>query len=628
VCGFSVILSQVETEGLDQAIRRMTETLAPRGPDGAGVYVSGRIAMGHRRLSIRDLTPLGAQPMSIAALGITVVFNGEIYNYSDLKHELLALGSKFFSSTDTEVILHAYANWGLKGLRKLEGIFSFSLWDQKKQRLVLMRDRFGVKPLFFGRCKYGLAVGSEIKAVLAAGGIDRTMDEQALREYLWYGNTYDDRTIFRGVRALKPGYWFIKNETCEKLEPWWRVEDLLDRNDEPRTQDDAVELTRAAIDKAVKRQLVSDVPIGIFLSGGLDSSAIAAAAVRAGGDTLQSFAAGFDFAKGVNELPKAAIVARHLRLQHEEMAIGGENLAADVIRLAIAHDEPFADAANIPLYQMCRALNGRLKVVLQGDGGDEIFGGYRRYVLLHNMRKLQLVPQWLISIMSKYSAHGRRFGRISHAVGQVDPAIRMALLLTTEIPQAPPEAFFLEDRRDDLEQTSDPFLAYRSSAERFSKYDAVQQMLLTDLTLQLPSQFLTKVDRATMAFGVEARVPLLDEGITELVIGLPARWKVSGTIEKILLRKVLGAHLPKSITNAPKTGFGVPYGHWLRTELRTFALSRLLDESFTDKFSISPQKIETAFREHQMGIQDRSNILWKLLNLQIWNSLQETDIKS
>jgi len=624
MCGITgLIYSASISEGsistaLRATITAMTATLRHRGPDAAGHFVQFPIAFGHRRLSILDLTKAGAQPMRLGDNGPVITYNGEVYNFQELRHELGAKGCTFRGHSDTEVILHAYACWGLPGLKRLEGIFALALWDPSHHRLVLMRDRLGVKPLFYGESIYGLAFGSEIKAVLAAGGLDTSFDDQSFSEYLWYGNSYEDRTFYRGVRAVEPGNWLIIESGNRRIEPWWRIEEWLDRPVAANNMPDAAVMLRNALDQAVERQLVADVPVGIFLSGGVDSSAIAASAMQSRMQPLSSYAAGFDFGKGTNELPKASRVAHHLALDHHELLVNGGDLVDVLLTLARAHDEPFGDAANIPLYLMCRQLAGQVKVVLQGDGGDELFGGYRRYAILRNANWWRLWPRALSPLARSAGSLGRRFARMADSVGNIDPAMRMAYLLTVETPQNPPEALFLPEWHRELVEKTDPFLAYRNAAERFSNYDPVQQMLLTDLTVQLPSQFLTKVDRATMAAGVEARVPLLDERVAELVINMPSSWKVNGTEKKIILRKSQGERLPAEILDGPKTGFGVPYEYWLRTSLYEFAKERLLDRKFLSKYAIDARKVEQTLMWHSTGQRENGFVLWKLLQLSLF----------
>lgn len=600
-------------------ISRMTATLTSRGPDATGYLVSDPIAFGHRRLSILELSDAGAQPMRLGENGPIITYNGEVYNFQNLRKQLVSVGhTGWRGHSDTEVILNVYAAWGLEGLRLLEGIFALAIWDPAQQRLILMRDRLGVKPLFYGESEHGLAFGSEIKAVLAAGGVDETLDDQSLSEYLWYGNTHQDRTFFKGVRALEPGHWLIIDNGQRRIEPWWRVEEWLEPTTTARNLAEAAEQVRDALDRAVARQLVADVPVGIFLSGGVDSSSIAASAMQHLTEPLNSYAAGFDFDKGINELPKAARVARHLGLNHHELQISGGELESVLIAMAHAHDEPFADAANIPLYLMCKQLAGSIKVVLQGDGGDELFAGYRRYSILRNAHWWRAWPSSLTPLAQMGGGLGRRFSRLADSVGHPDSAMRMALLLTVETRQKPPESIFLPARQRHLAETTDPFMAYRHAARRFAAHEPVQQMLLTDLTVQLPSQFLTKVDRATMAAGIEARVPLLDECVARLAVNIPSVWKAKGVEKKVVLRNSQRDRLPADILDGPKTGFGVPYENWLRTSLYDFACAHLLDPRFLDRFALNGKVIEGMLVLHKKRKVDRGFMLWKLLQLAVF----------
>ena len=607
---------------LPALIQSMLSTLAFRGPDASGQVIAFPVAFGHQRLSILDLSETGAQPMRLSQSGPMITYNGEVYNFRDLRAELLALGCSFRGQSDTEVILQAYTHWGLSGLKRLEGIFALAIWDPVHQRLVLMRDRLGIKPLYYGESTHGLAFGSEIKAVLAAGGVDTSLDDQSLSEYLWYGNPYGNRTFYKGVRSLEPGHWLIVEGEERRLESWWRIEDWLAPSSPEQTIEGAALQVREALDQAVARQLVADVPVGIFLSGGIDSSSIAAAAMRHRSDPLSSYAAGFDFDRGVNELPKAAGVARHLGLSHYELQVSGQKLESVLITLAKAHDEPFADAANIPLYLMCKQLSGRIKVVLQGDGGDELFAGYRRYSLLHNAHWWRKWPQGLSPLLGTFGNLGRRFARLADSVGNQDPALRMAYLLTTETPRRSPDFVFMRERQRELAETTDPFLAYRAAADRFKDHEPVQQMLLTDLTVQLPSQFLTKVDRSTMAAGIEARVPLLDEKVARLAVNIPSNWKVQGTQKKVVLRMSQRSRLPVGILDAPKTGFGVPYEEWLRTSLYEFARERLLDRGFLQQFSLDNVSVELMLSQHHAKNVGCGFTLWKLLQLALFADMK------
>lgn len=618
MCGICGLYGHQSSDDLDRTVRRMTQTIAHRGPDGQGTFVGEGVALGHRRLSIIDLSSSGAQPMTLGAA--TVAYNGEVYNFPQLRIELQNLGRTFRGHSDTEVILHAYEVWGLAGLERLEGIFAFALWDAARRRLVLMRDRLGVKPLFYAWQDGRLAFGSEIKAVLAAGGVTRDLDDQALVEYLWYGNAFEDRTIYRGVRSLQPGHRLIIEEGTARLESWWNIGSWLPGAQPNRH--DATVAVRDAVDAAVARQLVSDVPVGIFLSGGVDSSSIAASAAVAGGRRLASFSVGFDYDKGINELPKARRVAQALGLDHHELQIRGNAIEEVLLNLVQCHDEPFGDAANIPLFLLARELGGSIKVVLQGDGGDEMFAGYRRYSILRSAAFWRRWPRRLEPALHLlFGGRVARLARIGAAAGNADPALRMALLLTVETLRDPPTAMLTNTARRRLESASDPFAAYRRCERRFAAFDPVQQMLLTDISLQLPSQFLTKVDRATMAHGIEARVPLLDEGVASLAVGLPVALKVRGSRNKIVLRDAMRGRLPPEILDGPKTGFGVPYEEWLRGALHEFASAAILERTFVERFGFDRTRLCTALGEHRSRRRDRGFLLWKLLQLALWSKL-------
>jgi len=621
MCGFCGVLAPEPGQILSERVTRMVATLQHRGPDAEGVFVGEGVALGHRRLSIIDLSELGAQPMTLPHSAVWVTYNGEIYNFRDLRARLEARGHTFRGNSDTEVVLAVYEEGGLDALRTLEGIFGFALWDQARRRLVLMRDRLGVKPLFYSWAGHALLFGSEIKAILAAGGVSREIDEQALSEYLWYGNSFDDRTMFRAVRAVPPGHWLVVEQGVPRVEAWWRIEEWFHAPAaSPPTLAEAAVEVREALDAAVGRQLVSDVPVGIFLSGGVDSSAIAASAARQSSRPLDSYSVGFDFDRGVNELPKARQVAAALHLRHHELHVTGDHLADVVVQLARAHDEPFADAANIPLFLLSQALGGSVKVVLQGDGGDEMFAGYRRYAILRHSQWWSRWPRVLTPLVKAAGERGLRAARMLDATGAVDPALRMALLLTMETQDDSPFALFGGDTRRRL-QATDPFVAFRRCASRFAAVDPVDRMLLTDIHLQLPSQFLAKVDRATMAHGIEARVPLLDERVAALAVRLPSRLKVDGAGKKVVLREAMRGRVPDEILDGPKTGFGVPYQHWLRGALYNPARDAIFSQHFLQRFDVDRPRLERLVEAHRAGTHDRGFLMWKIYQLAIWSSL-------
>lgn len=628
MCGFSGIYRLPGTRVLSehgamlQALKQMNSKLQKRGPDAQGFCVRGRIGLSHSRLSVIDPSDKAAQPMASIDGLVVLSYNGEIYNFQGLRKTLQAEGVTFRTSSDTEVILEAYRTWGRAGLDQLEGMFAFALWDERDGTLLLMRDRLGVKPLYYGVAQGCLVFGSEIEALRASGLFGNDLDPQALSEYLWFGNSHGTRTLHAEINSVAPGHMLSigSQDLAHVTKAWWRLEDWLDRGPLECSYEEGIEMLQAALRAAVTRQLVSDVPLGLFLSGGIDSSAIAVAAARTSVGPIDSYSASFDFADGSSEAVKARAVADHLGLRHHDQTISGAGLESTLRLLAMAHGEPFGDAANIPLYMMCAAFDGHIKVVLQGDGGDELFAGYRRHALLEKLDRWRMVPRILAPMIARMGHRGPRLARLIEALCADSPGERMARLLTMENQRLAPERFLEHNRRMALAAETDPFAPYRAAGERFAYLDndPVTQMLMTDLTVQLPSQFLPKVDRATMAAGIEARVPLLDERIAELAVRMPAHWKVKGGQKKRILRDALRRDIPDHILDAPKTGFSVPYSNWLRGPLYDLACQQLLDPATAQALGLDRAGLETALRAHRDGAFGLGFTLWKYFQLALW----------
>lgn len=597
-------------------VERMAHSIRHRGPDRQATFVEGPVGLGHARLSILDLSPLGDQPME--AGDAVLVYNGEVYNAAELRTALEKTGVQFRGHSDTEVVLHAYLAWGTDVFRRLNGMFALAIWDRRTQTLHLARDRFGIKPLFVSETAGRFTFGSEIKALLASGNLARDVDAQGLAEYLWYGNTLGQTTLFQGVRQLLPGHR-IEMRAGQALEtPYWRLEDVPRHAPHP---EEAIAQVRERLEQAVRRHLASDVPVGVFLSGGIDSSAVTAFASRHYEGRLASYAVGFDFQESPDELAKARRVAERFGTEHHELHLRGGELPQTIERLVEAHDQPFADAANIPLYLLCEALQGQLRVVLQGDGGDEVFGGYRRYAVASAEAwwRAAAGPAGALLRMLPRSPALHRRARFLRAVGLRDVALRQALLLTMEHYDFSPFAYLNPAWRAQVEQ-HDPFARYREVVPQFAAQGPVQRALLTDLSILLPDDFLPKVDRATMAHSVEVRVPLLDAELTEYVIGLPASFKVgAGGEKKWVLRQALRGIVPDEVLDGPKTGFGVPYSSWLRGPLSGYLRSVLLDASTRRAALFDPAEVQRAIEDHVAGRRNHGFLLWKLLQLALWH---------
>lgn len=617
MCGICGLIDYCAAPIAEECLARMTATLHHRGPDDRGQYISGPVGLGHTRLSIIDLSPTGRQPMRAEEADCTLVYNGEIYNHPELRAELEALGARFRGRSDTEVLLRAYLQWGPEAWGRLKGMFALALWDGRDQTLHAARDRFGIKPLYYLRGEHGIVFGSEIKALLASGRVERRIDRAALHEYLYYGTPLGERTLFAGIRRLLPGYCLTCDRQGVRLAAYASIHAVAPARDDLRT---ATTKTRSLLEQAVARHLISDVPVGIFLSGGIDSSTVTAFASRHYAGRLKTYAVGFDFDRGEGELPKARRVAAHFGTDHQELRVAGGSISQVMEALVQAHDQPFGDAANIPLYLLCRELRTTVKVILQGDGGDEIFAGYRRYNVLSVERLWRLLaglgaPLW--DLMPRTPAY-HRYRRFLQALRAKDAGMRMALLLTEE-PLTPPATRVLAKGVRAEVESHDPFTRYRELAAELAHLDPVARMLGTDASILLPDIFLEKVDRATMAHGIEVRVPMLDTDLTSYVMSLPTKFKVRRGQKKRLLRAALRGLLPDEILDGPKTGFGVPYAHWLREPLYDYLRSVLLDPGTLAWGILDQPVLEALIAEHRSGRKNNGFLLYKLLQLALWH---------
>jgi asparagine synthase (glutamine-hydrolysing) len=609
ICGVVDFSKPVSPERIDA----MVSALRHRGPDANGCFVKGPVGIGHTRLSIIDLSEAGSQPMHSADGRFVLSYNGEVYNFAQLRRELEAEGCRFVGNSDTEVVLYALARWGRPAIRRFHGMFAIALWDEQTRELLLARDRFGIKPLYYAARSTTLTFASEVKSIRSAGDWHPTIDPAALHEYMWYGNALGERTMYEGVRRLLPGQTLTFGATGASIETYWRVEDPLPVED---GLDTAVSQVRERLEQAVSTHLISDVPVGVFLSGGIDSSAITAFAARHYSGRLRTYSVGFDFEVAKSELTMARLVAQRFDTDHAELHVAGADLKAVIESLVDCHDEPFGDAANIPLYLLCQQLRGSVKVVLQGDGGDEMFAGYRRHAVLSHAHLWGLAARLGGIAGGLLPARHRRF---LAAVGERDSALRMALLMTMESAAAPPTGILSRAMRDCV-VTHDPFQRYRELDRRLPGFDPLQRMLRTDAAIVLPDTFLEKVDKSTMAHGIEVRVPFLDDGLSEYAMGLPGSMKVHRAQTKWILRRALRTIVPDDVLDAPKTGFSVPYGHWLRTSLAPY-LRDVMTDPVTDRSGLFDRPVaERLINEHVAGTRDHGFLLWKSLHLALWNA--------
>lgn len=598
------------------------QSLRHRGPDLQAQWSDDRVLLGHTRLAIIDLSPLGAQPMQTADGRHVIAYNGEVYNFRELAAVTGLSGLR--SGSDTEVVLRLVAQRGVAAFPLLNGMFAFAFLDREAHRLWLVRDRFGIKPLFYSADAEGLAFASEIKAIHAMRATRPQCQIAALHEWLYFGNPLGEHTLHDGIRQLLPGHYLeLDLDTfAVQTRAYWSLAAQVRAAAAPELDAAAaIAGTRVRLEEAVKRQLVADVPVGLFLSGGIDSSAIAAFASRHYPGKLATYCAGFDFQAGEGDLPRARAVARHFGTDHHEIHIAGANVAELVERLIHHHDMPFGDAANIPLALLAGQISGHTKVVLQGDGGDELFGGYSRYFTLARRALLRPAAQLLrlVQQLTPRTAFHYRVRRYLRAVGQRDLATSLALLLTSEDCSLHPERVF-GSRLQQALLRHDPFARHRQCLAAIGSQDGVNTMSFVDLLITLPDTFLEKVDRATMAASLEVRVPFLDHDLVDFVIGLPGAVKAPHGKRKWLLKQALAGIVPEPVLQAPKSGLEVPYGRWLQGALKPLFFDHLARFERLHPAVLDAAYLRGLHAATAAGGKDDSYMLWKVLNFMIWTN--------
>jgi asparagine synthase (glutamine-hydrolysing) len=602
-------------------IGRMTAAMVHRGPDDGGTYVADGVSLGHRRLSIIDLTREGRQPLCNEDGSVWLVFNGEIYNYRELRSTLQAAGHVFRSQSDSEVIIHAYEEYGRGCLNRLRGMFAFAIWDERTQLLLLARDRIGIKPLYYARTRNGLVFASELKALLHCDAVPRQLRLQSVYEFLGYEGVPEPNTPYESVFKLPPGGWLSYRMGRLETGTYWDLQfDAVKRS---RTGHE--EVLREALQDAVRSHLVSDLPVGVFLSGGLDSSAVVALMRRCGVDRIRTFSLGYTD-RSYSELDYARLVADTFETEHQEFII--DPVTPDVIeRVVWSLDEPMADLSNVPFYILCRNVRPRVQVCLSGEGGDEILAGYDRFKASKANRYYSALPRWLrrdliapivlglsdrpqkkgaTNILKRFIEGGLLPDDGEHLRWQyfMNPALEGRLLR--------PE--FREQIR------LDPFEPVRRQLDGKTFVDALEREMYLDARFAMLANPLFKVDRMSMAHGLEVRVPLLDHRFVEACATIPADLKLNGFRTKAIFRTAMQGLLPDVILSRGKQGYSLPIKNWLRVELREFMLdtfesSRIIHELFNR--GVLQQLVD----DHQAHRANHSHILWALLNLAVWHRL-------
>lgn len=616
MCGIYARVSLTGGLAPSHADHAAVRCLAHRGPDDEGTWQGTEAFLGMRRLSVIDLST-GHQPMTNESGSITLVFNGEIFNYRELRETLLAAGHHFVSDSDTEVLVHGYEEWGDELLNRLNGMFGIALWDDRTQTFWAARDRVGVKPLYYFEDGTRLVLASEIKAILAQPDVPREVSETGLLNFLAYGHSVAPQTMFRGIRKLPPGHLMRMSKGTVTIREWW---DANPATPTTLSETECVATVRSLLEDSVRLRLIADVPVGAFLSGGLDSSAVVALMSRQMDRPVETFSIGFGGGATFNELPDARRVAVHLGTSHHEMTVAAGELSGVLETLVYHFDEPFGDAAAFPTYLVSRLARAHVTVALTGEGGDELFGGYRRYWAARWVKMLSVVTGLpggaLVAGAAGALPRFRRIKKLIEASSARGAAAQYSSLLRVFTDDMLKRT--LDARYAQTAAAYDASTMYERLFARAQGADDANRMMYADLKTWLADTYLEKVDKTSMATSLEARVPLLDYRLVEFAMRIPSRYKIAGGDTKRVLRRAVADLLPATTLKKPKHGFAVPTDPWFRGELRQFAFDVLLDSRATDRGMFRRKEVERLWRDHQDGREVRDQHLWLLMNFELW----------
>jgi asparagine synthase (glutamine-hydrolysing) len=624
VCGICGIATVEANERIDAGVlTRMSDAITYRGPDDSGMYRSRHIGLAMRRLSIIDLET-GQQPVHNEDRTVHLVFNGELYNYRELRAQLESGGHSFATKSDTEVVVHAYEEWRASCLERFRGMFAFALWDERREQLLLAVDRFGIKPLYYASIGNELVFGSELVCLIESGRLRKELDDTAVAEYFTLGYVPPPATIFRGAQKLEPGTLAIWTPTGRlQLQRYWDV---------PRVSDDTVPADpdlrsrlRELLRDAVATHLVSDVPLGAFLSGGIDSSSVVALMSEVSDEPVKTFSIGFA-AREHDERNLARLVAERFGTDHHELVVEPESV--DTLPNLVAHfQEPFADSSALPTYHMSKLAREFVKVALSGDGGDELFVGYTTFLGVELARHAQAVPTTARRILASVPA---RLPRGSSPAWNDRVARWEKWAADTALP--PEDAYRSKITMTGLQlvrpllttefarrlHAENPFRAVDASLSRDGSGSSLERILYTGMKVSLPGDMLVKVDRMSMANSLEVRVPLLDHVLAEFVVRLPVatrfpRWRLKG-----LLRDTMADLLPPEVVRQRKHGFTIPLAAWFRGDLARFAADTLLSPEARGRRFFEPAAVERFLRDHAQGERNLGEAIWAMLMFELW----------
>jgi len=614
MCGIAGIIGKKNESRIDgEAIHRMCQAIVYRGPDDEGIFVKNHTGLGMRRLSIIDLAG-GHQPVFNEDRTVWVVFNGEIYNFPSLRHELESRGHSFCTHTDTEVIVHLYEELGDDCARKLRGMFAFAIYDERKQRLLLVRDRLGKKPLHYALQNEQLFFASEIKAILAVAPELATIDHQGLLQYMYFGYIPDPATAFESIRKLPPGHLLTFENGEIKIRQYWDLPRYGTHS--PKSEGECLEQLEYLLAEAVRIRLIADVPLGAMLSGGTDSSTVVALMARASSRPVKTFSIGFRDAE-FNEAPFARMVAQAFATEHHELILEPD-VVETVETLTRSLEEPFGDSSMLPTYYISCLARKHVTVALSGDGGDEAFAGYDRYRIHLQDRSHDWIPPWA----------GRLYReRIHPWIPYKVPGRCLAYSISLPWQDRYTEGVSFQPFQREMALLSDDFVGalkplqlFRDYLDRAAASDPLSRVLYLDTKTYLPGDILTKVDRMSMLTSLEARVPMLDHVFLEWVTGLGAEWKTRNGSPKYILRKLaekLG--VPKEVLYRRKQGFALPLVHWMRHELKDLILGVLLEPRTLQRGYFNSASLSRLLDEHFQGRRDHSPRIWRVLMFELWH---------
>jgi asparagine synthase (glutamine-hydrolysing) len=632
---------------LDARARRMADQLVHRGPDDSGVWVEPArgIGFGFRRLSILDLSPAGHQPMTSASGRYVIVFNGEVYNFAALRSELESAGHRFRGGSDTEVMLAAFEAWGLDAaLKRFVGMFAFALWDARERELHLVRDRMGIKPLYYAFSRGAFIFGSELKALRAHPECPSEIDRGALTLFLRHGYIPAPYSIYRGISKLRPGSVATLALGAGQPAPpqelnlrsYWSLREVAARGErEPfqGSEADAIQELERLLRESVRLRMIADVPLGAFLSGGVDSSLVVALMQSEATGRVKTFTIGFEDPE-YNEAGHAAQVAAHLSTEHTQLILTAAETRAVIPKLPVLYDEPFADASQIPTYLVSALARRSVTVSLSGDGGDELFGGYTHYTrapwLLERLGRIPPSARRALSgvlRLPSVPAYNRIFGRRRHTFSaHARPATagekfhKLAQALDAAGPWQLHRHFssLWKSPEEVVIDGYEPPTIFTDASERADSADFARQMMTADARMYLPDDILTKVDRASMAVSLETRVPILDHRCVEFAARLPLHMKIRGRQGKWLLRRTLDRFVPARLIERPKMGFAAPIGAWLRGPLREWGEALLAEDRIKREGILHPQPVRELWQEHLSGDRNGQEMVWCVLMFQAW----------